>query len=113
VFTNKTGHFARRIVEHLGWANRFAGVFGAEDTPWRKPEPAFTRHVIDRLGIDPATTLMIGDSPFDIAAARAGGIRVLVVATGSHSLDQLELEDADGVYPDFPALARAWFPGSL
>ncbi|MGJ3243387.1 MAG: HAD family hydrolase [Opitutales bacterium] len=113
VFTNKSGCFARKIVKHLGWADAFAGVFGAEDTAWRKPQPAFTRHVIEQLGIDPATTLMIGDSPFDIAAARAGDLRVAVVGTGSHTVEQLATEEADGVYPDMPGLARAWFPETL
>ena len=33
--------------------------------------------------------MIVGDTPFDIACARAAGARVVAVATGGHSLDEL------------------------
>ncbi|MCM8748680.1 HAD family hydrolase [Thermomicrobiaceae bacterium CFH 74404] len=44
--------------------------------------------------------VLIGDTPRDIAAARAAGARVLAVATGRYSVRELEAEGADAVLPD-------------
>jgi phosphoglycolate phosphatase-like HAD superfamily hydrolase len=42
--------------------------------------------------------VVVGDTPRDITAARAAGVRVIAVTTGSH--DALALADADAVVPD-------------
>ncbi len=42
--------------------------------------------------------VVVGDTPRDIAAARAAGVRVIAVTTGAH--DAAALADADGVAPD-------------
>ncbi|GBD15830.1 Phosphoglycolate phosphatase [bacterium HR26] len=44
--------------------------------------------------------ILIGDTPRDIAAARAAGARVLAVATGRYSVLELKAEGADAVLPD-------------
>ena len=44
-------------------------------------------------------TVVIGDTPRDIACARAHGARVVAVATGEYSVDALK--DADVVFADF------------
>ena len=44
--------------------------------------------------------VLVGDTPRDIAAARAAGARVLAVATGRYSVLELEAERADAVLPD-------------
>jgi phosphoglycolate phosphatase-like HAD superfamily hydrolase len=49
-------------------------------------------------------TLVIGDTPRDIACARADGIRCIAVATGPHSVE--ELGDADAVASDATALGE-------
>lgn len=105
VFTNKTGHFSRSICTHLGFDRWLSAVIGSEDTPWRKPMPEFTQHALDRVGASAAESVMIGDSPFDVAAARAVDMPCYCVATGSHSLDQLRAEPLDGAYSDLPTLA--------
>lgn len=44
-------------------------------------------------------TILIGDTPKDIGCARAGGARVLAVATGRFSVHELEAHGADWVVP--------------
>ena len=43
---------------------------------------------------------MIGDTPGDLACARAAGVRCLLVATGQIPICQLEALDADAVLAD-------------
>ncbi len=111
LFTNKEGNNARLVCEHLGYTPYLDKIFGTGDTPWRKPQREFTQHVMETLEADPATTLMIGDSPWDIAAADSVGLRCLVVATGSHSIDELNAGTPAplGAYADLAELGREFF----
>ena len=64
--------------------------------------PAFT----------PADTVVIGDTPLDVACAKAGGARSIAVATGNHTVDQLHNAGADVVFEDLrdtDAVLRAIF----
>jgi len=55
-----------------------------------------------RLGVevDPGAVVVIGDTPLDVAAARAGGARVIAVATGHYDVEALLATDPDAVFPD-------------
>jgi phosphoglycolate phosphatase-like HAD superfamily hydrolase len=62
---------------------------------------------------DGAATVVIGDTPLDIAAALGAGARAVGVATGSYSADDLAMAGADTVLPDLTdtaAVLRALLP---
>ena len=48
--------------------------------------------------------MIVGDTPFDIACARAAGARVVAVATGGHSLDELQALGPDLAVGDLTEL---------
>jgi phosphoglycolate phosphatase len=48
----------------------------------------------------PSDAVVIGDTPLDVACAKAGGARLIAVATGNHSVDQLRAAGADVVFED-------------
>jgi len=55
-------------------------------------------------------TVLVGDTPLDVAAARATGARAVAVATGGTSADKLAESGADAVLPDLtdtPAVLSA------
>lgn len=99
VLTNKRGDASREVCAHLGLTPHLAGIFGADDTPWLKPEPEFARHALARLGAEAATTLLIGDSIYDLAAARNAGLGFIAVTTGTHSAGELRAHGAELIYP--------------
>ncbi len=113
VFTNKHGPSARSVCEHLGVTALLDGIFGAFDTPWLKPDPEFARHALETLQAEPSTTCLIGDSPYDVEAARNGGFACYCVTTGTHTEEQLRAAGAAGVHDDLIALARQEFGLSL
>ena len=45
-------------------------------------------------------TVLVGDTPLDVAAGRAGGARVVAVATGPYGVAELESTGADAVLAD-------------
>jgi phosphoglycolate phosphatase len=44
--------------------------------------------------------VLVGDTPLDVAAGRAGGARVVAVATGPYGVAELESTGADAVLED-------------
>ncbi len=106
VLTNKRGYAAREVCDHLGLTPLLRGVFGVGDTPWLKPDPAFTRHALTQLGAVAADTLLVGDSPFDVATAHNAGLAFIGVATGTHTAAELTAEGADRVCTDLFGVAR-------
>jgi phosphoglycolate phosphatase len=110
VFTNKLGDHSRAILQHLSMDSYLDAIVGTGDTPFRKPEPEFTAHILELMESTPEETLLIGDSPFDSAAADAGGLKSYLVTTGSHTTKELkESTSAAGVYDDLYALGEAVF----
>ncbi len=76
VLTNKPSALSRAILEGLGVGGRFARIWGPEDVPARKPDPAGLRRLVAELGGRPELAWMVGDSPVDVRTARAAGVRV-------------------------------------
>jgi phosphoglycolate phosphatase len=54
-----------------------------------KPHPDMLLHLMDRLGVHPHETLMIGDTTHDLELARNAGAAGLAVAYGAHSPEGL------------------------
>ncbi len=78
------------------WFPSGQGAFGS-DSEDRAALPAIARRRAARGGVayPRARTIVIGDTPRDIACARADGVRCIAVATGQFGVD--ELVDADAV----------------
>ena len=104
VLTNKHAGSARLICTHLGMDPYLAGVFGAGDTPWLKPDPRFTVHALQALGAEAGSSLLVGDSPYDVQTAQAAGMPVWAVSTGTHTEAELQASGAERVFADLVAL---------
>jgi phosphoglycolate phosphatase len=107
VLTNKRGYAAREVCSHLGLDPLLAGVFGAGDTAWIKPDPQFTAHALAQIGGEAATTAMIGDSPYDLATAQNAGLAFFAVTTGTHDAAALRSAGATAIFPDLAHVAAA------
>ena len=82
VLTNKPSQPTARILEGLGMDGFFSDVIGGDSTFGRKPDPAGLLALVDRAHTSPAETLMIGDSPVDLATAERAGTRVCMARYG-------------------------------
>jgi phosphoglycolate phosphatase-like HAD superfamily hydrolase len=81
-----------RTMAVLGVADFVDVMVCADDGLPVKPAPDMVLHVCARLGVEPARTAMIGDSPADLRMGRSAGAgRVIGVLTGVGTLDDLEL----------------------
>jgi pyrophosphatase PpaX len=83
--------FASVPIAHL-----FETVVGGDETEKHKPDPEPLLLAAERMGADPAQTAYVGDSPFDIAAAKAAGMYSIAVTWGRiHDRDRLEQAKPD------------------
>jgi phosphoglycolate phosphatase len=82
VLTNKPEEMAVPLLRALDLTQYFEAIHGAGRYSYMKPDPRVLHHVLDELGGDRGHAVMIGDSPTDVATARAGGIPVIVLSYG-------------------------------
>ena len=77
--------FAKLPLEHL-----FEVVVGGDETARHKPDPAPLLLALERLGASAEDAVYVGDSPFDMQAARAAGVYAIGVSWGRiHTADKL------------------------
>ncbi len=67
------GARVRREVEALGLGSFFGAVVCGGETARRKPDPEPLLHALERLALPAADTAYVGDSPEDVAMAKAAG----------------------------------------
>jgi len=104
--TNKRGPDARAVCAHLGIAPLLAGIFGAHDTPWLKPQREFTDHALRALKAEASATALVGDSIHDVASARNAGLAFVGVTTGTHTADELRAAGAEHVFISLAAIDK-------
>jgi pyrophosphatase PpaX len=81
--------FARVPIEHL-----FETVVGGDETERSKPDPQPLELALERLGASADQAAYVGDSPFDMEAAKAAGCFAIGVSWGGiHTPDKLEAAD--------------------
>ena len=79
-------------------ASYFDVVVAVEDTARHKPHPDPLLVALERLREVPTHAAYVGDSPFDVAAAKAAGVAAIAVTWGGiHARDRLELEQPDAI----------------
>ncbi len=106
--TNKPREFTLPLLETVGLASSFDAVVAGDDVQEKKPHPELLLAACDRLQVAPAATVMIGDSINDVLAARAAGMRVVLVETGYNEGEHVRaLANDDAVDAILPALIDA------
>ena len=110
VVSNKLESLTRALLEQLGLAGRFYTIIGGDTLGPGRAKPA--RDLVD-LMIERGTTqgqgaraAFVGDTSFDVGAARAAGIPVVAVSFGFNDVPADAL-GADAVVDHFDALVPA------
>ncbi len=104
VCSNKPVVFTRDLVAYLGIASYLNAVLGPEDVPRPKPAPDMLRAGLSRLKVEAEDALYIGDMAVDIQTARAAGVSVWVVPTGSDEVETLRNAHPDRLLRDLDEL---------
>jgi HAD superfamily hydrolase (TIGR01509 family) len=82
------------------------GWTSSADVQSTKPEPDLVNAALQKVGADADDALMIGDTPYDVEAARRAGVPTIAVLTGGFS--EAELREA-GAVEVFESVAELWW----
>lgn len=91
--TNKAEAFTVPLLKDVGIYDKFEIVVSGDTTAKKKPDPMPLLYAAEKMNVDPADCLMIGDSMHDVKAARSAGFQVVCVPYGyNHGVDIREAE---------------------
>lgn len=103
VLTGNTAANAAAKLSAFGldaWFDLRVAAYGSDDADRTALVPVALRRVEECYGSRPERTWVIGDTANDLACARAGGARCLLVSTGRIPHEELEGLHADAVLRD-------------
>ena len=97
VVTSKSRGMAERTLARCGFGGLYQVLVGADDVTRGKPHPEPVFLALDRLGLSAGDgpVLFLGDSPFDLRAGRAAGVRTAAALWGPFPRGVLEAEAPD------------------
>ena len=78
----------------------------ADDAEKPKPEPDIFQAALNFLGVEPGEALALGDTPWDVEAARKAGVSTVAVQSGGWTEQQLREAGAIAVYVDVADIVR-------
>ena len=93
IVTAKRHQTVELAFARLPLRDYFEVIVGADDTERQKPDPEPILFALERLGARREDAVYVGDSPFDVAAARAAGVHAIGVTWGGIH----PMEDADEI----------------
>jgi phosphoglycolate phosphatase len=111
IATGKSRRGVRLVLGHHGLLDHFITIKTADDAP-SKPDPGMVLAAMHEAGAEAQNTIVVGDTVYDIAMARAAGAAGLGVTWGYHPGAALENAGALAVIDRFanlvPTLERIW-----
>lgn len=91
-----------KLLGLAGIKDLLADATSSDDAERSKPDPDIVHAAIRQSGLPADELVMIGDTPYDVEAARRAGVRIIAVRTGGW--DDRALSGASAIYDDVGAL---------
>jgi HAD superfamily hydrolase (TIGR01509 family) len=101
-------------MRELEAEGKISGVVSSDEAEESKPAPDIFGLALERAGVSPEEAVVVGDSVWDLEAAKEAGVRAAAVMTGG-AFSRAELEEAGAyaVYEDCQELVDDGFPAEL
>jgi pyrophosphatase PpaX len=96
IFTGKSRKTMIMTLQKLGLINVFDIILTGNDVERSKPYPDALFKIINILGLNKIETLFIGDSPLDVMAGKAAGIKTAAALWGT--IEEIKLIES---HPDY------------
>jgi len=98
------------LLQQAGVGDLIPKRTSSDDADRSKPDPDIVVAALHRTGSSPDRTAMIGDTPYDLEAARRAGVHAIALRCGGHWSDA-ELEGAIAIFDDPADLLAYWQHG--
>jgi phosphoglycolate phosphatase len=110
--TGKSTRSVARIIEQNDLRGIFTTIQTADDAP-SKPHPAMLFQAMKETGVSPETTVMIGDTSYDIQMAASANVASIGVTWGYHTMGELRRAGAKRIVHSFAELAGTLDGGAV
>jgi HAD superfamily hydrolase (TIGR01509 family) len=110
IATSASNDELRGLLAALGAEWLIDDTTTSSDADESKPDPDIVRAAIDKAGVGPERCVMLGDTSYDVEAARRARVRAIAVRCGGSGDDMLK--GAAEIYDD-PAAILAQYEDSL
>lgn len=97
IVTSKRMDMTRRGLQLFGLEQLFEIIVDMDSTTRHKPNPEPVIQALALMEADPRDAYYMGDSPYDMQAGRAAGVRTLGLVHNTFSAEQLKRAGADRV----------------
>lgn len=78
-----------RVLSRFGLEGYFDVILSAEDVKAAKPSPDIFILAAERLAVETQECLVVGDSVFDVIAAREAGIKTVAIANNPFQIEEI------------------------
>jgi len=109
--TNKHRLATAAVLAALGLEDKFGAIVAGGDLPEKKPHGAPLLLAAKKLGVNPASVVMVGDGPQDVFCARNAGTWAIAVESGFSATDTLMAAGPDVTVRDLlmvPSIVQRW-----
>lgn len=106
IATGKARRGVNHVLDRHGLHDHFVTIQTVDTSPG-KPHPDMVLRAMAETGAEPAHTVMIGDTSFDIEMAKAAQVQAIGVAWGNHPAAELAAAGAHRVVDRIGDLAHA------
>lgn len=93
----------KHYVKLLGIGDLLEGSTSKKDANFSKPSPEIFQAALEQAGSDPARTLVVGDTPYDVLASHRAALAVAAVLCGG--FERNLLAKAEFIFADVSDLA--------
>jgi HAD superfamily hydrolase (TIGR01662 family) len=95
LLTTKGQSQADEILRHFNLFEKFNYIMGRRPGIAHKPSPEPLLKICNDLNIDPAKTLIVGDSEMDVQCGKNAGVKTCAVTYGYRTTEELEKSQPD------------------
>lgn len=106
VATSASADDLKPLLAQAGIEDLIDDAANSDDADASKPSPDIVSAALEQAGTEPAETVMIGDTPYDVAAALKAGVAIIALRCGGWDDDALT--GAAEVHDDPAALLAGW-----
>lgn len=100
--TSAAGDDLRALLAQAGVADLMDETVTSDDVDRSKPDPDIVAMGLEKARLGPEQAVLVGDTPYDVAAARRAGVQAIAVRSGGWR--DRDLEGAVAIFDDVAAL---------
>jgi HAD superfamily hydrolase (TIGR01509 family) len=112
VIASSSGEELPALLAQAGLEDLLDTAVSPDEAKESKPDGDIIEVALRKAGVQPTEAVMVGDTPYDIAAAKAAGVKCIAVRCGGY-WDDAALSEAAAIFDDPATLLRHWADSPL